>query len=275
VAGSLLADRRQLETVLLNLAMNARDAMPNGGHLTISAASTVLERDRDNPRLAAGRYMRLTVADTGAGIDPADLSRVMEPFFTTKPRGKGTGLGLSMAKGFAEQSGGALSLESEPGRGTTVTLWIPEAETSLLPPADAVAPEPVRPALGVDGRRVLVVDDDEQVRDGLMSSLQDAGFVTLGAEDGGAALGQLDQGAEVDALITDFSMPGINGLDLIHAVHARRPGLPAILLTGHVQDVSAGAFNRLDEEPFALLHKPTPPARVAERLAELIAQSAA
>ncbi|HEX7947878.1 MAG TPA: response regulator, partial [Phenylobacterium sp.] len=109
---------------------------------------------------------------------------------------------------------------------------------------------------------------------GLISSLQDAGFITLGAEDGGAALGQLDRGAEVDALITDFSMPGINGLDLIHEVHARRPGLPAILLTGHVQDLGAGAFNRLHGEPFALLHKPTPPARVAERLAELIARSA-
>jgi len=273
VAGSLLADRRQLETVLLNLAMNARDAMPDGGDLTISAASVALDRDCESPRLSAGRYMLLAVADTGAGIDPEDLPRVAEPFFTTKPRGKGTGLGLSMAKGFAEQSGGALSVESEPGRGTTVTLWIPEAEASLRPPADAQSRERVPPTLEVDGRCVLVVDDDEQVRDGLMSSLQDAGFVTLGAEDGGAALGQLDRGAEVDALITDFSMPGINGLDLIHEVHARRPGLPAILLTGHVQDVSAGAFNRLRGEPFALLHKPTPPARVAERLAELIDQS--
>jgi len=275
VTGSLLADRRQLETVLLNLAVNARDAMPNGGDLMLSAVSTVLHRDSDSPRLPAGRYVCLAVADTGAGIDPADLPRVVEPFFTTKPRGKGTGLGLSMAKGFAEQSGGALSVESEPGRGTTVMLWIPEAEASLQPPAQAPAREPVRPTLVVNGRRVLVVDDDEQVRDGLMSSLQDAGFATLGAEDGGAALGHLDQGAEVHALITDFSMPGINGLDLIHAVHARRPGLPAILLTGHVQDVSAGAFNRLDGEPFALLHKPTPPSRVAERLAELIAQAGA
>jgi signal transduction histidine kinase len=275
VAGSLLADRRQLETVLLNLAVNARDAMPDGGQLTVSAASRVLERDCDSPPLTAGRYICLAVADTGAGIDPADLSRVVEPFFTTKPRGKGTGLGLSMAKGFAEQSGGALSVESEPGRGTTVTLWIPQAEASLEPPADAPAREPRRPTLEVDGRRVLVVDDDEQVRDGLMSSLQDAGFATLGAEDGNAALRRLDQGAEVHALITDFSMPGINGLDLIHEVHARRPGLPAILLTGHVQDVSAGAFHRLDGEPFALLHKPTPPARVAERLAELIAKSTA
>src|SRR6185369_4030441 len=105
-----------------------------------------------------------------------------------------------------------------PGRGTTVTLWLPEVEPSQEPPADVPAREPARPTPDAEGRRVLVVDDDEQVRDGLISSLQDAGFITLGAEDGGAALGQLDRGAEVDALITDFSMPGINGLDLIHEV---------------------------------------------------------
>jgi CheY-like chemotaxis protein len=264
-----------LETVLLNLATNARDSMPDGGDLTISAASAVLERDRDHPRLAAGRYIRLSVADTGAGIEPRHLPRVVEPFFTTKPRGRGTGLGLSMAKGFAEQSGGALSIESAPARGTTVTLWIPQAEANTPPPGEIVVREPVRRPLAADGGRVLVVDDDEQVRDGLMSALQDAGFVALGAESGGAALGQLDQGAEVDALITDFSMPGLNGLDLIREFHARRPGLPAILLTGHVQDVSSGAFDRLQDEPFTLLHKPMPPARVAERLAELMARSAA
>jgi signal transduction histidine kinase/CheY-like chemotaxis protein len=271
-AGSLLADRRQLETVLLNLATNARDAMPDGGDLTISAAGAVLERDSDSPRLAAGRYVRLVVADTGAGIDPDDLARVVEPFFTTKPRGKGTGLGLSMAKGFAEQSGGALSVESEPGRGTTVTLWIPQAAASLQPRADTVR-QSVRPAPDGDGRRVLVVDDDEQVRDGLITSLQDAGFATLGAEDAAAALRQLDRGAVVDALVTDFAMPGLNGLDLIHEVHARRPGLPAILLTGDLQDMSPAAFTRLNGEPFSLLRKPTPPTRVAERLAELIARS--
>ncbi|HEX7948344.1 MAG TPA: ATP-binding protein, partial [Phenylobacterium sp.] len=154
-AGSLLADRRQLETVLLNLAMNARDAMPNGGDLTISAATTVLEPGGEGPALPVGRYMRLAVADTGTGIDPAHLPRVVEPFFTTKPRGKGTGLGLSMAKGFAEQSGGALSVESEPGRGTTVTLWLPEVEPSQEPPADVPAREPARPTTDAEGRRVL------------------------------------------------------------------------------------------------------------------------
>jgi CheY-like chemotaxis protein len=268
VAGSVLADRRQLETVLLNLATNARDAMPDGGDLTISAARISLDEGAESPRLARGRYLRLAVADTGQGIQPQDLPRVAEPFFTTKPRGKGTGLGLSMAKGFAEQSGGALEIESEPGRGTTVTLWLAEREAKLQPTKDATAGVAVAPA----GRRVLVVDDDEQVREGLLATLQDAGFVTLGAEDAPTALGHLDGSAGLDAVITDFSMPGLNGLDLIHAAHARRPGLPAILLTGYVGDVPADAFQSLKDKPFALLLKPAAPARVLAQLADLLAQ---
>jgi signal transduction histidine kinase/CheY-like chemotaxis protein len=273
VAGSVLADRRQLETVLLNLATNARDAMPDGGELTISATRISLDEACEARRLARGRYLRLAVADTGVGIQPQDLSRVAEPFFTTKPRGKGTGLGLSMAKGFAEQSGGALEIESQPGRGTTVTLWLPETEAAAPQPAsDVTASDSAAAVHGAAGRRVLVVDDDEQVREGLMSTLQDAGFVTLGAEDARAALGCLDAGARLDAVITDFSMPGLNGLDLIHAAHARRPGLPAILLTGYLGDVPAEAFHSLEGKPFALLLKPAPPARVVAQLADLLTQ---
>jgi signal transduction histidine kinase/CheY-like chemotaxis protein len=270
VAGSLLADRRQLETVLLNLATNARDAMPSGGDLVISAGRTQLERKGEGPGLKAGRYLRLAVTDTGVGIRPQDLARVAEPFFTTKPRGKGTGLGLSMAKTFAEESGGGLEIESEPGRGTTVTLWLPEAEPPV--PAEPAAGAP-RAEPGAPGRRVLVVDDDEQVRDVLMTTLQDAGFVTLGAENGPRALAYLDGGLGLDALVTDFSMPGMNGLDLIHEAHARRPGLPSILLTGYVGDVPAEAFKGFQDKRFVLLHKPAPPARVAEQLAELMAQT--
>jgi CheY-like chemotaxis protein/two-component sensor histidine kinase len=275
VAGSLLADRRQLETVLLNLATNARDAMPDGGELTISAARIALDAPSETPGLEKGRYLRLAVADTGAGIPAKVLARVTEPFFTTKPRGQGTGLGLSMARDFAEQSGGALEIESEVGRGTTVTLWLPDGEAEPPPGGDATTRARVAPAAALAGRRVLVVDDDEQVREGLMSMLQDAGFVTLGAEDGRAALGHLDGDSGLDAVITDFSMPGLNGLDLIHAAHARRPGLPAILLTGYVGDVPADAFHGLQGKPFALLLKPAPPARVVAQLADLLTQSPA
>ena len=265
--GCFLADRGQLDTVLLNLATNARDAMPNGGDLTISAVSVMLDQVSEVPRLNAGRYLRTTVRDTGVGIDAATLPRVAEPFFTTKPRGKGTGLGVSMAKGFAEQSGGAFAIASEPGRGTTVTLWLPQAEDGVAPLSKDSAHQA---AIGA-GRRVLVVEDDELVREVLMNSLEDAGFVTLGAENAASAIARLDQGSGVDALITDFSMPGMNGLDLIHEVHARRPSLPAILLTGHVNDVDV---HKLQAEHFTLLLKPMLPALVAERLAALMAEAA-
>jgi signal transduction histidine kinase/ActR/RegA family two-component response regulator len=270
-ASRFLADRNQLETVLLNLATNARDAMPNGGDLTISAAGAVLDGKGEPAGLGAGRYVRFSVADTGVGIDPAILGRVADPFFTTKPKGQGTGLGLSMAKGFAEQSGGALAIASEPGRGTTVTIWLPQ-DDALSPGPRAAARDPA-PVAGA-GRRILVVDDDESIREGLISSFQDLGFITFGAEDADCALAHLDGDAEIDGLVTDFSMPGMNGLDLIHEIHARKPGLPAILLTGHMGDVAIQGVGGSAIEPFALLYKPIAPARVVEQLATAMASGA-
>jgi len=265
-ASCVLADRNQLETVLLNLATNGRDAMPEGGTLTLSAASSVVE---ERPGLRGGRYVSFSVADTGTGIDPAILGRVVEPFFTTKPKGQGTGLGLSMAKGFAEQSGGALAISSEVGRGTTVTLWLPEAEAPASRAKGMAAETAAGEGPGA-GRRIMIVDDDPLVRDGLISAFQDLGFVTLGAEDASRALALLDGDVEIDGLVTDFSMPGMNGLELIHAIHARKPGLPAVLFTGHMSEVSAAGFGRLKDETFALLYKPMAPAKVAERLAAVI-----
>ena len=273
--GRLLADRRQLETVILNLAANARDAMPGGGDLTISAAGAVLEQDSTSPALRAGRYLRLAVADTGLGIDSATLARVAEPFFTTKPKGSGTGLGLSMAKAFAEQSNGAFEIVSEPGRGTTVTIWLPEAEADVAAAPDVSPDRPELPARAGAGRRVLVVDDDAEIRESLIVAFQEAGFDAMGAEDGRRALQHLDAETEVDGLVTDFSMPGLNGVDLIREALARRPGLPAILLTGHMSDPATGAFSGVQSERFALLYKPMPPARVAEHLAALMAEPGA
>jgi signal transduction histidine kinase/ActR/RegA family two-component response regulator len=268
-----VADRRQLETVILNLATNARDAMPNGGDLTISAASVVLDGDSERPRLKAGAYVRLAVADTGTGMSQAVLARVAEPFFTTKPKGLGTGLGLSMAKGFAEQSGGALAITSEPDRGTTVTLWLPQAGAGDAPGSDSQVGAIACGAAGGAGRRVLLVDDDKMVRDTLLDSLEDAGFVVLGAENPRRALALLDEGATIQALVTDFAMPGENGIDLIRAVHARMPGLPAILLTGHVGDVAAAlAVREQRAEHFTLLQKPITPAQIADRLTALMAR---
>ena len=262
--GAVLADKAQLETVLLNLATNARDAMPNGGNLTFSAASKTLARDQQAPVLKAGSYVRISVTDSGTGMDAMTLRRATEPFFTTKSKGKGTGLGLSMAQGFAEQSSGALSLRSEPGRGTTVSMWLPRIDAVIAPPPETVMPTAQTAPDRNRRRRVLVVDDDELVREVVMASLADAGFAIEGAEDAPRALAYLDRGQAVDALITDFTMPGMNGLDLIREVRRRQPTLPTILLTGHVGDIAA-PIDTVGSQ-LIVLQKPVRPAELVERL---------
>jgi signal transduction histidine kinase/ActR/RegA family two-component response regulator len=256
----LLADRVQLETVLVNLASNARDAMPGGGTLTLAAGSERFRCPSPDPKLPAGDYVRLSVTDDGVGMDAATLASATVPFFTTKPLGKGTGLGLAMARAFAEQSGGALTISSAPGSGTTVTLWLPATQAAAVPDIA----EPAVPA-AVDGRRhVLVVDDDALVRRTMIHALADAGFVLSDAADGAGALDHIDSGRTVDILLTDLVMPGMNGLELIRAAHRRRPGLPAILLTGHmgvVEDDKPGARGKV-----IVLRKPVPPAQLAARL---------
>jgi CheY-like chemotaxis protein len=196
-------------------------------------------------------------------MDEATRARATEPFFTTKPIGRGTGLGLSMAKGFAEQSGGALAITSAPGRGTTVTLWMPQAEVH----ADARADSPgdprgrraaqTTPAAPISSmareRHILLVDDDELVRETMIESLTPYGCRISVAENAQTALDLIDGGAVVDVVVSDFSMPGMNGIDLIRAARARRPGLAAILLTGHVGDIATAEG---DGNDFTLLRKP-------------------
>ena len=260
-----VADRFRLETVLLNLANNARDAMPAGGALTVSAAVESLARDLSAPALTQGRYVRIAVADTGAGMDAATLARAGQPFFTTKPKGKGTGLGLSMAKGFAEQSGGALAIASEVGRGTTVTLWFPQVDA---PAAETSLEGAVAAARA--GLRIMLVDDDEDVRVTLARSLEDAGFVITSADSAERALDQLRLGIEIDALVTDLSMPGMSGWDLIREIRGSRPHLPSLMLTGHLQDTDADDLTMGKNERFTLLRKPVSPVLLAERIAALV-----
>jgi PAS domain S-box-containing protein len=290
----LRADRAQLETVLINLAVNARDAMPAGGTLTFGAEAETIAADsghlvvasgpapagprRASPvrpfpvRLVPGRYVRVTVADTGSGMNAATLARAIEPFFTTKPVEQGTGLGLSLANGFAEQSGGALAIESTPGRGTIISLWLPQADVnadaSRHPPA-ASAATAGRPL--PDAPRVLVVDDEAAVRHMLATQLQATGYAAVAAADGADALTLLDAGEAVDVLITDLSMPGMDGLAVIRAAQQRRPGLPAVLLTGGF--AADGAELTLDEAasgPVILLRKPILSTELAERVAALL-----
>ncbi len=249
---SLLADRAQLETVLVNLAVNARDAMPDGGTLHVTAhAEVVAGAHAVLP--GAGAYVRLDLTDTGAGMTAAILARASEPFFTTKPMGQGTGLGLAMARGFAQQSGGGFELRSAPGQGTTVTLWFPQAGTVADAGASTGATAETRLARRA---RVLVVDDDAMVRAVVAGHLEDCGYDIAEASDGLDALARLDDGEAADLLVTDFSMPGMNGLMLIHEVRQRLPGLPVLLLTGYAD---AGILPRIEgalNGATALLRKP-------------------
>jgi PAS domain S-box-containing protein len=264
----LLADKAQLETVLVNLATNARDAMPEGGVLTLAAALDLVEPGR-GPRppieLAPGRYARLTVTDTGLGMTPEVLARVAEPFFTTKQEGKGTGLGLAMAKGFAEQSGGGLAIESVPGQGTRVTLWLPVAER----PVAGAAPSVSHGGSVAHGlRRVLLVDDDDAVREVIIAQLEAAGYAVMPAASGAEALTLLDLDQAIDAVISDLSMPGIDGLAVIREARSRQPGLPAILLTGFV--TAEAAFDEVLSGPYSLLRKPVTGQQLAERVGLLL-----
>ncbi|HEY5302233.1 MAG TPA: MEDS domain-containing protein [Acetobacteraceae bacterium] len=274
---TLMADKGQLETVLVNLATNARDAMPDGGTLTLAAGAEVLHRDggRNHPvGLKPGSYVRLSVADSGIGMDEATLARVAEPFFTTKPPGKGTGLGLAMARGFAEQSGGGLHIETEPGHGTSVMLWLPVAAEDAASPTIAKA-EIALAAPGEARARVLVVDDDAIVLETLAEQLEAADYAVLTAGDGAAALALLDEGEAVDMVISDLSMRGSDGVTLIREVHRHRPKLPAILLTGFATNAAEVAISGALSGAFSLLRKPIDGTHLAERVATLLEAGAA
>ena len=270
---ALFADKSQLELVLVNLAVNARDAMPNGGRLLLAAAREVV-LDKAHPAgLASGCYLRLSVSDTGVGMTAATLARASEPFFTTKPVGQGTGLGLSMARGFAHQSGGAITIASSPGQGTTVTLWFPEAVSALVV-SDPVLSGSTALSFPVSAR-ILVVDDDAIVREVLANQMEEQGYRVARAGDGLEALAELDAGAAVDLLISDFAMPGMNGVTLIEEARRRRPELPAVLLTGYADASVRLAVKDAGAGNTALLRKPVSGTALAECAAALLAHAAA
>ena len=226
-----LTDANQLETALLNLAVNARDAMPEGGVFAIEAEAATLGDD-SAVGLPRGDYVRLSFSDQGVGMDSDTLSRSIEPFFTTKGVGKGTGLGLPMVHGLAEQSGGRLVLESRPGQGTRIDLWLRQA-------ADGQVPTPAPPPPfgdSVIGRplTILAVDDDELVLTNTAAMLEDLGHRVLVAASADHALKVLAR-ATPDLVITDYAMPQVNGLELAHQIRVRRPGLPVVLATGYAE----------------------------------------
>ena len=269
----LFADKGQLETVLVNLATNARDAMAGTGTLTLGAVAETLTHDdelRFPVNLKAGSYLRISVSDTGAGMDAVTLKKAVEPFFTTKPTGQGTGLGLAMASGFAQQSGGGLHIESIPNRGTTVRLWLPVARNG--PAATVPAEQAAADARDCVAARIMVVDDDAIVRALLSEQLEASGYVVLSAESAASALALLDTGVAADVIISDFSMPGMDGMALIKEVQRRRSGLPAILLTGFVTaGVAETADGGTTGATFSLVRKPVDGKRLAEHVAALLA----
>jgi PAS domain S-box-containing protein len=229
--GLCFADRNQLESAILNLAINARDAIAGAGVITISLRTEqVAARPDGSP--PAGNYVRIAVKDDGCGMPEEVLRRAFEPFFTTKEAGQGTGLGLAQIYGFAHQSGGTVTIESEPGQGTEVVILMPRIGTATPEfdpePRDAAADAP-----SARGETVLLVEDDTLVRAALAAMLADLGYRVLEAEDADAGLSIL-AGASVDALLTDLTMPGrLDGLELAEVAETRRPGLPIVLVTGY------------------------------------------
>jgi signal transduction histidine kinase len=261
-------DRGQLETVLVNLATNARDAMPRGGTVAISASAARII-DEDGPSgLAPGLYVALVVSDSGEGMSAETVARASQPFFTTKPLGRGTGLGLAMARSFAEASGGKLTIESELGKGTKITLWLPanSQEVEVSPPRSQAAC-PARWTGDDRPMRLLLVDDEPLVREVLAAQLRDEGYDVIEAADGAQALDGFAGGPPIDLLITDLTMPGMDGITLIREIQQRRSDMPAILLTGFAGDGAALAVG----VTFTLLRKPLSATQLADHVAALLA----
>jgi signal transduction histidine kinase/ActR/RegA family two-component response regulator len=229
----LLADANQLELALLNLALNARDAMPKGGRLMIAAAAETIGQSGPGSRLTPGDYLRISIVDTGVGMDNVTLTKATEPFFTTKGPGKGTGLGLSMVQGLAAQSGGMLDIHSEPDAGTTIDLWLPRATTSAVSVTRAAQAAHLLPH--TEPCKVLIVDDDLLVMTGTAAMIDDLGHTSIEAHSAAEALAKLESGIEVDVVITDHAMPSMTGLQLAECIQDRFPGLPIILATGYAE----------------------------------------
>jgi signal transduction histidine kinase len=229
----VLVDANQLELALLNVALNARDAMADGGRVKLTAQSdTVSSGTSDKDSLAPGEYVRVTIIDTGVGMDQATLAKATEPFFTTKGPGKGTGLGLSMVHGLAAQSGGLLRIHSEPNVGTVVELWLPRAMTA---PAAVVRAAEARGPAATAPCTVLIVDDDHLVMTGTAAMVLDLGHTAVEAHSGAEALHLLASGLKVDVVLTDHAMPVMTGLQLAENIHQKFPGLPIILATGYAE----------------------------------------
>jgi CheY-like chemotaxis protein len=253
-------DRSQLQVALINLAVNARDAMPKGGTFRIKSENTILQNS-DRKEMVA-----ISISDTGTGIPPEVLSQVFEPFFTTKEVGKGTGLGLAQVHGFAEQSGGSVDIRSEVGRGTTITIYLPKSDTPLRA-REEQAELPL-----TDGRplHILLVEDNTQVADIAASMLAERGHSITRAITADEALSRLQRGETFDLVFSDLVMPGeLDGLDLARSVRSRWPAIPVLLATGYSE-----VAHRAAQEGFTLLTKPYRPEVLAAAVHQAVTAGA-
>jgi PAS domain S-box-containing protein len=268
-----LVDPNQLENALLNLCINARDAMPDGGRLTIETANKWLDQKAGLDReLPPGQYISLSVSDNGTGMSPEVIARAFDPFFTTKPLGQGTGLGLSMIYGFVRQSNGQVRIYSEPSQGTMVSLYLPRFRGEAEQPTNTVEIEYAPRA--AQGETVLVVDDEPTVRMLITEVLEDLGYTALDAADGASGLKALQSDLRIDLLITDVGLPGgMNGRQLADAGRVSRPDLKVLFVTGYAENAAIG--NGYLETGMHVMTKPFALHELAQRIKDLIEGSGA
>ena len=268
--GAVLCDPNQLENALLNLCINARDAMPDGGALIIETRHADVEGAFASERdMLVGSYVAVSVTDTGTGMPPEVIERAFDPFFTTKPLGEGTGLGLSMIYGFAKQSGGQVRIHSKEGMGTTVTIYLPRHVGGLASIAAETEKAEMRAG---DGDSILVVDDEAVIRMLILEVLQDLGYSAIEAVDGVSGLRQIERHPRFDLLVTDVGLPGgMNGRQLADAARQRHPGLKVLFITGFAEAVAAG--NGVLEPGMEVMTKPFTMEALATRIKAMIAGS--
>ena len=253
------ADPSQIESVILNLAVNARDAMPDGGRLTIATANVA--HGSHPAELAPGDYVCVSVRDTGTGMTDEVLRKAFEPFFTTKPVGSGTGLGLSQVYGIAKQTGGTVAIDTQIGKGTMVRVYLPRTSIiSVARPSDVPHPVPLRRHEAT----ILVVDDDKDVRPLASSFLESLGYQVVTADGGHAAVQIADTGAKFDLVLIDIAMPEITGVEAMRAILKKRPGVPFLYMTGYV------GSTKLDPSEQRVLKKPFTIAELAAKVEELL-----
>jgi signal transduction histidine kinase len=257
-----MIDPTQIELALLNLAINARDAMEVGGLLAIETANASLKERARPEEPPAGDYVMVSVRDTGSGMSEAVLAKAFEPFFTTKEVGKGSGLGLSQVYGLAKQSGGGVRIETTVGKGTCVKIFLPRAADRATV---AVAASSHEAATRLHGRTVLLVDDDGPVRQVTAGMLEELGCRVVESGSGGRALEEIDHNPAIQLVLLDFAMPGMNGAEVAREIKARRPGLPIVFATGYVDAALA-----VGVEPGDILQKPFDPGELATKLTQAL-----